>query len=128
MVTAKGEQGDLFRGAWMNSGAPIPGICPPSVAISSQTNAMPFQLVGNIANNQQFFDAVSTSVGCTQSNTTLQMDCMREVPYNVLKSAINQTPGIFAYSSLNIAYLPLVDGNFLTQNPQELVALGEYSK
>ncbi|KAF8877142.1 carotenoid ester lipase precursor [Gymnopilus junonius] len=50
---------------------------------------------------------------------------MESVPYATLKSAINQTPGIFAYQSLNLAWLPRTDGIFLTDNPQRLVQQGK---
>jgi hypothetical protein len=152
MVTNKGQQGNLFRGAWMNSGSPIP--------------------VGPIdsAKSQAVFDFVSDTVGCRDENKTLA--CMRLVPYLALKAAIERTPGIltctasphlsyfdscwpkyaafFLDQSLSLSYLPQADGVFLTDNrelilsfwlevkltfvgssrlaAQKLVAQGQYSK
>jgi acetylcholinesterase len=73
MVTNKGQQGNLFRGAFMNSGSPIP--------------------VGPIdsAKSQAVFDFVSDTVGCRDEDKTLA--CMRLVPYSALKAAIDLTPG-----------------------------------
>lgn len=53
---------------------------------------------------------------------------MRLVPYLALKAAIDQTAAIFAYQSLSLNYLPQADDNFLTLDPQLLVAKGEYAK
>ena len=83
MVTNKGQQGNLFRGAFMNSGSPIP--------------------VGPIdsAKSQAVFDFVSDTVGCRDENKTLA--CMRLVPYLALKAAIERTPGILTCAILTCA-------------------------
>ncbi|KAH0832386.1 Alpha/Beta hydrolase protein [Lanmaoa asiatica] len=93
----------LFRAAFMESGSPIP--------------------VGDITNGQSYYDALVAETGCSGTTDTLQ--CLREVPYETLLSAVNQSPGILAYQSLvRLVWLPRVDGVFLTADPQSLVQQG----
>ncbi|KAK7025565.1 hypothetical protein VNI00_015918 [Paramarasmius palmivorus] len=106
MLANGGDTEGLFRAGFMQSGSPIP--------------------VGDIANGQKYYDAIVTETGCSGSADTLQ--CLREVPYQKLKAAINNSPGIFAYQSLNLAWLPRADGTFLTDNPQRLVQQGKVAK
>ncbi|KAF8955264.1 carotenoid ester lipase [Flammula alnicola] len=103
MLANGGNTEGLFRGAFMESGAPIP--------------------VGDITRGQKYYDAVVSETGCSGSADTLA--CLRTVPYATLKAAINQSPGIFDYQSLNLAWLPRTDGVFLTDNPQNLVQAGK---
>ena len=119
MVTNGGNTEGLFRGAFMQSGSPIP--------------------VGDITHGQKFYDALVAETGCTGASDTLQ--CLREVPYDKLMDAVNESPGIFAYQvghlmkvfylytniqkqSLALSWLPRADGVFLTGPPQELVSQG----
>jgi acetylcholinesterase len=48
--------------------------------------------------------------------------------FSALKYAIDQTAGIFAQQSLHLAWLPRVDGVFLTQPPFNSVENGAYAK
>jgi len=41
------------------------------------------------------YDAIVDATGCSGSEDTLQ--CLREVPYDEIKAAIDASPGIFAY-------------------------------
>ena len=75
MLANGGNTEGLFRGAFMQSGAPIP--------------------VGDITNGQQYYDAIVKETGCSGAADTL--DCLRTVPYGSLKAAINKSPGIFDY-------------------------------
>lgn len=59
----------------MQSGSPIP--------------------VGDISHGQVFYNQIVNATGCAGASDTL--DCLREVPYQELKDAINDTPGIFSY-------------------------------
>ncbi|KAF8838648.1 alpha/beta-hydrolase [Paxillus ammoniavirescens] len=102
MLTNGGNPGGLFRAAFMQSGSPIP--------------------VGDITNGQGYYDALVDETGCSSTSNTLQ--CLREVPYETLLAAVNQSPGIFSYQSLVLAWMPRVDGVFLTDNPQYLVQQG----
>ena len=57
----------------MQSGAPIP--------------------VGDTTNGQEFYDDLVNATGCTSAADTLQ--CLREVPFETLMDAVNNTPNIF---------------------------------
>ncbi|KIK69867.1 hypothetical protein GYMLUDRAFT_151725 [Collybiopsis luxurians FD-317 M1] len=103
MVTNGGDTESLFRAGFMQSGSPIP--------------------VGDITNGQKYYDQIVDATGCSGSSDTL--DCLRSVDYTTLKAAVDTTPGIFAYQSLNLAWLPRVDGVFLKDDPQKLVAAGQ---
>jgi len=102
MLTNGGNPDGLFRAAFMQSGSPIP--------------------VGDITNGQVYYDALVDETGCSSASDTLQ--CLREVPYETLLAAVNQSPGIFSFQSLVLAWMPRVDGVFLTDDPQYLVQQG----
>ncbi|KAF8303314.1 carotenoid ester lipase precursor [Clavulina sp. PMI_390] len=102
MLNNGGNNEGLFRGAWMESGSPIP--------------------VGDITHVQIYYDQVVSLVGCSSASDTLA--CLRTVPYDQIKAAINKTPNIFSYQSLDLAWLPRVDGVFLTEPPFEIVQSG----
>ena len=75
MVTNGGNTEGLFRGAFMQSGSPIP--------------------IGDITNGQGYYDFLVAQTGCSGSSDTLQ--CLREVPYDTLMGAIIQTPNFMSY-------------------------------
>lgn len=75
MITNGGNTEGLFRAAVMESGAPIP--------------------VGDIEKGQVYYDAIVRDTECAGAADTLQ--CLRTVPYDRLKAAIDDTPSIFAY-------------------------------
>ncbi|CAL1698298.1 unnamed protein product [Somion occarium] len=102
MVTNGGDTEGLFHGAFMQSGSPIP--------------------VGDITDGQNFYDALVSETGCAGSSDTLQ--CLREAPFDTLKAAVDDSPGIFSFQSLALTWLPRADGNFLADLPQQLVLKG----
>ncbi|KAI0322092.1 carotenoid ester lipase precursor [Amylostereum chailletii] len=102
MITNGGDTEGLFRAAIMQSGGAIP--------------------VGDIEHGQKYYDAIVSDTGCGRSDDTLQ--CLRGLPYNTLKDAIDKSPNFFAYQGLVLAWLPRVDGIFLTGPPQHLVLQG----
>ncbi|KAH9910175.1 carotenoid ester lipase precursor [Epithele typhae] len=102
MVTNGGDTEGLFRGAFMQSGSPIP--------------------VGDIEHGQSDYDAIVNQTGCQGAPDTLQ--CLRNVDFDVLKKAVDASPSILSYQSLRLAWLPRVDGVFLTDAPQQLVLDG----
>ncbi|KAG6829134.1 hypothetical protein H0H92_005608 [Tricholoma furcatifolium] len=103
MVANDGDAEGLFRAGFMESGSPIP--------------------VGPVEHGQVYYDAIVSQTGCSGASDTLA--CLRTVPYATLKAAMNNSPGIFAYQSLSLAWLPREDGTFLTENPQQLVLDGK---
>ena len=74
MLTNGGNTEGLFRGAFMQSGSPIP--------------------VGDITHGQSYYDAIVEATGCSSAADTLQ--CLREVPYATLAAAVDSSPGIFS--------------------------------
>ncbi|KAG2008420.1 carotenoid ester lipase [Coprinopsis cinerea AmutBmut pab1-1] len=106
MTAYDGNHEGLFRGGFMQSGAPIP--------------------VGPLENGQVYYDDVVRETGCAGSSDTLE--CLRGVPYNRLKAAINKSPSIFDYQSLRLAWLPRTDGVFLTDDPLKLVQQGKVAR
>jgi len=105
MVTNNGDNEGLFRAAFMESGSPIP--------------------VGPSTDGQVYYDALVKATGCSSASDTL--DCLRGVPYDDLLAAVNESPGLFAFQSLTLAWLPRVDGLFLTEDPQVSVNSGKIS-
>ncbi|TFK33460.1 carotenoid ester lipase precursor [Crucibulum laeve] len=102
MLANNGNTEGLFRAAFMQSGSPLP--------------------VGDITNGQQHYDALVSLTGCSGTSDTLA--CLRTLPYTTLKAAIDRSPGIFDYQSLNLAWPPRADGLFLTDHPQKLIQQG----
>jgi len=102
MLTNGGNTEGLFRAGFMQSGSPIP--------------------VGDITHGQKYYDFLVDQTGCASSSDTLQ--CLRNVPYATLKAAMDDTPSIFSYESLALAWLPRADGVFLKDTPQRLVLQG----
>jgi hypothetical protein len=75
MVALDGNSDGLFRGAFMESGSPIP--------------------VGDFPRGQNYYDLLADYTNCAASRDTLQ--CLREVPYQAMKDAIAQTTSIWSY-------------------------------
>ena len=75
MVTNGGNTESLFHGAFMQSGSPLP--------------------VGDITHGQQYYDALVAQTGCSGSSDTLA--CLRRVPYDQLKAAVDASPSVFSY-------------------------------
>jgi acetylcholinesterase len=91
MLVNNGDQEGLFRGAIMQSGGPIP--------------------VGDIANGQQYYDALVKNAACDNSPDTLE--CLRSVPYARFKYAMDVSPNFFAYQVIADA-TTLITGLVLT--------------
>jgi acetylcholinesterase len=119
MVANNGNNEGLFRGAFMESGAPI--------------------AAGDLASGQPEYDAIVEGTGCSGASDTLQ--CLREVPYSTLKAVVDEVSNLpgdtvslskdlwlsrFSHShqALHAAYAPRQDGVFLTDSPQLLVQRG----
>ena len=72
MLTNGGDTEGLFHGAFMHSGAPIP--------------------VGNITHGQPGYDDLVAKTQCQGAQDTLH--CLRTVPFDTLKCAVDQSPSI----------------------------------
>ncbi|KAF9240616.1 Alpha/Beta hydrolase protein [Melanogaster broomeanus] len=103
MLTNGGNTEGLFRGAFMQSGAPVP--------------------TGHSSHGQAFYDSIVLQTGC--ANTTDTLACLRSAPLDALQSAVNNQPSIFAYPSIISAWLPRAEGGipgtFLMSPPQQLI-------
>ena len=75
MLVNKGDQEGLFQGAIMQSGGPIP--------------------VGDIEHGQLYYDILVKNAACDKSPDTLE--CLRNIPYDRFKYAIDISPDFFAY-------------------------------
>ncbi|KAJ7366220.1 carotenoid ester lipase precursor [Mycena albidolilacea] len=106
MLANGGNTEGLFRAGFMQSGSPIP--------------------VGPVENGQKYYDQIVAQTGCSGASDTLE--CLRTVPFATLKAAQDDTPFIFDYQSLVLAWLPRADGTFLSDNPQRLVQQGKVAK
>ncbi|KAJ7112034.1 carotenoid ester lipase precursor [Mycena crocata] len=106
MLSNKRTTSELFRGAFMVSGSPLPS--------RSQ------------ADGQQYYDQIVAATNCTAAADTL--DCLRSVPFDSLFASINQTPDYFSYKGLSLVWSPSVDGDIILQNPAVSVAQGAYAK
>ncbi|KAG9308832.1 Alpha/Beta hydrolase protein [Chiua virens] len=102
MITNDGNSDGLFRAAIMQSGSTIP--------------------IKDITYGQPYYDALVAATECSGFTDTLQ--CLREAPYKILLDAMNQSPGILSYQSVDLAWMPRMDGVFLKANPQYLVQQG----
>ncbi|KAK0203479.1 sterol esterase [Desarmillaria ectypa] len=96
----------LFRGIFMQSGAPW--------------------TTRNISYGQPTFDRIADETGCNTSGSVI--DCLRDVPYDTLMTAINTLPPVFNYTSLNLAFQPYNDGLILAQNAQKAVQQGQFAQ
>ncbi|KAK0460006.1 carotenoid ester lipase precursor [Desarmillaria tabescens] len=70
-----------------------------------------------------YYDDIVVQTGCSGSDDTLA--CLRTVSYKTLKAAIDNSPFIFDYQSLALAWLPRADGVLFSDNPQRLVEQGK---
>ncbi|KAH8989912.1 carotenoid ester lipase precursor [Lactarius hatsudake] len=106
MLANGGKTEGLFRAAFMQSGSPT--------------------AVGDITNGQKYYDFLVARTNCSGSYDTLA--CLRAAPYEELKAAIDDTPSLFSYQSIALAWQPRADGVFLTDHPQKLVQQGKVAR
>uniref|UniRef100_A0A8H8CFU5 Carboxylic ester hydrolase n=1 Tax=Psilocybe cubensis TaxID=181762 RepID=A0A8H8CFU5_PSICU len=106
MVANNGDPQGLFHNAFMISGFPM--------------------ALHDIEHQQPFFDQLVKDTGCTGSTDPIA--CLRAVPYDTLANAVNQSPGFFSFSSVQLSWPPTVDGQFITQDPQTSIQQGRYAK
>ncbi|KAI9442994.1 carotenoid ester lipase precursor [Lactarius indigo] len=88
MLAMGGNTEGLFRGAFMQSGAPAS--------------------IGDITHGQKYYDDLVKRTGCTGSSDTLA--CLRATPYETLKAAVDNSPSVFSYQSIAVVWRPWADG------------------
>ncbi|KIJ40555.1 hypothetical protein M422DRAFT_230113 [Sphaerobolus stellatus SS14] len=106
LIVNGGNQGSLFRSAVMESGSPLP--------------------LTDITAGQVFFDQLIAATGCTGSKDVLA--CLKAVPFDTFQNAVNESPNLFSFTSLQLVWQPRVDGEFIKENPQDSIAQGAFSK
>ncbi|KAF8955416.1 carotenoid ester lipase precursor [Flammula alnicola] len=84
------------------------------------------QAIPDITLQQRFFDELVTNTGCTGSANPIQ--CLRAVPFAQLGAAINGSPGFLTETSIQLAYQPSIDGEFLIRDPQISIQQGLYAR
>ncbi|KAI0351864.1 carotenoid ester lipase [Trametes cingulata] len=99
MLTNNGNTEGLFRAGWMESGAVTPA--------------------GNSSKLQPTFDFIASETGCSSAIDILQ--CLREVPTDAIRDAMDKTPTYLSFQALNTPWMPHADGLFLTDDLQQLV-------
>jgi len=75
---------------------------------------------------QVYYDQLVQFTGCENFKDSLQ--CLRAIPTETFLAAVNSTPSVFNFTSLNLAWQPRIDGVLFKRNPQNLVADGEFAK
>ncbi|OCH90086.1 carotenoid ester lipase precursor [Obba rivulosa] len=96
MVSNGGNPEGLFRGAFIESGAPLP--------------------LGNYTQGQASYNALVDASNCATASSTLE--CLRELPFETLSDAIKTTPSL-------VGLTPLVDFDFITESPANATAQGK---
>ncbi|KAL8277084.1 hypothetical protein RQP46_010512 [Phenoliferia psychrophenolica] len=97
-----GAQTQLFRGAFMESGAQLP--------------------TGANDHGQEYYDIVAAATNCTGPGS---LECIRHAPYNQVVAGVDMTPEVLSYQSLQNAWLPRTDGLAIRQDAQLLVEQGK---
>ena len=80
----------------------------------------------DLSAGQPYYDFIVNQTGCVRSSDTLA--CLRTVPFQDMLDAVNLTPNIFGFMSIQLAYQPRTDGVFLKENPQALLSSGRFAK
>ncbi|KAK7045097.1 carboxylic ester hydrolase [Favolaschia claudopus] len=96
----------LFHGAFMQSGA--------AVHIQPQSAG------------QSDYDDLVRATQCTGVKDTL--DCLRRVPFDTIMAAVNNTPTISSYRSVNLLWAPHVDGDVIARDAWTSINEGLYAK
>ncbi|RDX52231.1 carotenoid ester lipase [Lentinus brumalis] len=103
-----GDTEGLFRAAFMESGALIP--------------------TGTVDNPyiQANYDQIVADTGCANATDTL--DCLRTVPAETLKAAMDKTPTFVNFQQVNTPYFPRADGAFIPDVPQQELLKGQVAR
>ncbi|KAF8984765.1 carotenoid ester lipase precursor [Cyathus striatus] len=106
LVNNNGNTDGLFRAAVMQSGTLKP--------------------LYDIKDKQSVYDQLVSDTGCGGSQDTFA--CLRDTPFDTLMAAVNNTPSLSTYRSMQIAYEPTIDGDFIAHSPTTSVSKGLYAK
>lgn len=103
------KDGQLFRGAIMNSGSTTP--CVPV----------------DHPKAQKIYDTVASAAGCTGENS---LQCLRDLPFDAFSDAVAAVPSFFSYGSIDLSYMPRPDpgDGFMPESPEVAVKNGKFAK
>ncbi|KAJ7822669.1 Alpha/Beta hydrolase protein [Mycena olivaceomarginata] len=82
--------------------------------------------VPHFADGQADYDGLVFANRCTHSRDTLE--CLRRVPFDSFMATVNKTPDFFSYRSLNMAWVPRIDGDVVERDPWVSISQGLYAK
>ncbi|KAJ7166037.1 sterol esterase [Mycena filopes] len=105
ILSNKQNSNALFRGAFLESGAP--------------------NLSPTLAEGQPVYDALVLANNCTAARDTL--DCLRHVPLESFMATVNQTENFMSYESLALVWRPYIDGDVVERAPVKSVAEGLFA-
>ncbi|KAK4949852.1 hypothetical protein LTR10_011694 [Elasticomyces elasticus] len=110
-MTAYGGQGSVpFQRGIMESGSPAadPGVSGNFTLTSTTT--------------------VAQLAGCSSTNSTVVLDCLRQLPMTQLLKAVIQYENITASELSQDIFFPVVDGDFIPAAPSTLLRTGQFHK
>ncbi|KAJ7315067.1 Alpha/Beta hydrolase protein [Mycena albidolilacea] len=107
LLSNKQNSNALFRGAFMESGAPW---TLPSVADSDL---------------QSTYDSLVIANNCSAASDSLE--CLRRIPFESIMATVNRTLDIFSYRSLSLFWTPYIDGDVISRDPLVSVSQGLYA-
>ncbi|KAK1637683.1 Carboxylesterase [Colletotrichum phormii] len=105
LLAYNGRDDGLFRGAISQSGAPA--------------GFSPFSPFLDVAKSEEVYDNITVGAGC---NTTDKLDCLRNVPTDVLNAVVNST------ATSGASYGLVFDGDFVADAPGSQLAKGNFVK
>lgn len=79
-----------------------------------------------LEDGQGYYDQIVNATGCAGEEDTL--GCLRHTSYDALAAAINETPSIFNYTSLNLAWQPRIDYDLFPISGPQALQEGLYTK
>ncbi|TCD61801.1 hypothetical protein EIP91_007887 [Steccherinum ochraceum] len=106
MMTNNGDHEGLFRAAFMESGSTWP--------------------VGDMEGGQRWYDDLVANTECADEEDTVE--CLRDVPLDKLRAAMDRAPAFFSYSALSLSWGPRTDGEFMPNSGRELLMSGNVAK
>jgi hypothetical protein len=80
----------------------------------------------DILDHQVYFDDLVSATNCTDAPD--RFECLKQVPFSALQKAVDESPGLFSYQSMKLAWTPMVDGTLIPRNPMQLVESGKFSR
>ena len=123
MLFEEGNTGGLFSAGIMVRRLSTPRLVTISHLI--QQSGSPAR-IPDVLEQQIYFDNLVSATNCTEAPD--RFECLRQAPYPALRSAVDESPSMISYQSLNLAWSPVIDGTLIPRNPLQLLERGKYAK